>query len=116
MRMDQLVRDLVATYFYNTILLLTSNGYGSTLHSTIFDTLRVFWAILDSVGSISISSAQRTCIGTENWAGDFALRILQVVRSVETFALTIIAAKYTNLGGREWTVILQHLRRTHLAG
>lgn len=77
--------------------LLSSDGYGSTLDATIFDTLGVLWTIFDGMGSVSICSTEGTCVGTKNWTGHFSISIFQIVRGVKTLTFTIIATEDAHL-------------------
>ena len=79
------------------VSLLSCNCDGGSLDSTILDALRILRAIFDGVGSISVGSTQRASVGPQNWACHFAIRILQIVRSVKAFALTIITAEHAHL-------------------
>lgn len=55
--------------------LLPSDSDSGTLDpsspTTVLDTLSIFRAILDSMSSISICSAQRAGVGTEDWTCHF---------------------------------------------
>ena len=82
---------------FSPSLLLMSDSYSGSFDSTILDALRVFGAVFNGVGSISVSSTERAGVSSKDRTGHFPIRILQVVRSVKTLAFSIISAENTHL-------------------
>ena len=80
-------------------LFLAGDGDCGPLHASaaVFDTLGVFRAVLDGVSSVSVSSAQRAGVGAEHGASHLPVRVLQVVRSVETLRLPVVTTEDANL-------------------
>ena len=49
------------------------------------------------MGSIAVGSTERAGISSEDRAGHFAIGVLEVVRSIETLALSIVATENADL-------------------
>jgi len=79
------------------VSLLSCYCNGGSLDSTVLDTLGILRAVFDGVGRISIGTTEGASVGPQHWACHFAIGILQIVRSVKTFALSIITAKHAHL-------------------
>ena len=78
--------------------LFARDSDGGPFQSSILDTLRVLRAVFDCMGTVPICPTQRAGVRAQNRAGHFAVRVFQIVRGIETFTFSIVAAKYAYLG------------------